>query len=185
MTVLLPLIIALASAVPRPQAGTSGPPPLVHASGGFRARRLADAPAIDGRTWVAADVRTGPLPSTVHPANDEFTVTVADAGEDTGDFVRYRLLLTRRGSAPVRIDNEFSAWVYVTPDSRYVFTEPLYVLDVQAWRQYALFEALGIPNYTSIEAISRDGRRLLISRRDCAMDCADRTREYYELTLPE
>lgn len=183
MTALLPLLVVLASVGPRPQAGVAALP-LIHASGGFRVRRLGSAPAIDGRTWVAADVRTNPPPATVHAANGEFTVTAADAGEDTGDFVRYRLFLTRRGSA-VRIDNEFSAWVYVTPDSRYVFTEPLYVVDVRRWRQYALFEALGIQNYTSIEAISRDGRRLLISRRDCAMDCADRTREYYELTLPE
>jgi hypothetical protein len=37
---------------------------------------------------------------------------------------------------------------------------------------------------TSIEAISRDGRRPLISRRDCAMDCKDVRVEYFELTLP-
>jgi hypothetical protein len=34
------------------------------------------------------------------------------------------------------------------------------------WKQYALFESLQIPNYTKIEAISRDGKRLFISRRD-------------------
>jgi len=37
---------------------------------------------------------------------------------------------------------------------------------------------------TSIEAISRDGKRLLISRRDCAMDCKDVRVGYFELTLP-
>jgi hypothetical protein len=60
------------------------------------------------------------------------------------------------------------------------------VLDVREWKQYALFEALQIPNYTHIEAISREGRRLLVSRRDCAMDCKrDVDVEYYELTLPQ
>jgi hypothetical protein len=33
----------------------------------------------------------------------------------------------------------------------------LQVLDVREWKQYSLFEALGIRNYTNIEAISRDG----------------------------
>jgi hypothetical protein len=58
------------------------------------------------------------------------------------------------------------------------------VLDVREWKQYALFESLQIPNYTTIEAISRDGRRLFISRRDCAIDCKDARVEYYELTWP-
>ena len=50
--------------------------------------------------------------------------------------------------------------VFVTSDGRYIVTEPLYVLDVREWKQYALFESLQIPNYTKIEAISRDGKRL-------------------------
>lgn len=58
------------------------------------------------------------------------------------------------------------------------------MLDVREWKQYALFEALQISNYTHIEAISRDGQRLFISRRDCAIDCRDVQVEYYELTLP-
>ena len=75
---------------------------------------------------------------------------------------------------------------WATPDGRYIFTEPLYVLDVREWKQYALFEALQIPNYTNIEAISRDGKRLFISRRDCAMDCRGIgvEDEYFELILP-
>ena len=52
------------------------------------------------------------------------------------------------------------------------------------WKQYALFEALKIPNYVRIEAISEDRRRLLVSRRDCAMDCKEVRLEYYELILP-
>ncbi len=84
----------------------------------------------------------------------------------------------------MRIDDGFTGWVYVTPDSRYIFTEPLYVLDVREWKQYPLFDVLGIRNYTSIDAISRDGRHLLVSRRDCALDCKDERREYYEVTFP-
>ena len=84
----------------------------------------------------------------------------------------------------MRISNGFTAWVFVSPDGRHIVTEPLYVLDVREWTQYSLSEALQIPNYTSIEAISRDGKRLFISRKGCAMDCKDLRVEYYELTLP-
>ena len=72
----------------------------------------------------------------------------------------------------------------MTPDARYVVTEPLYVLDVREWKHYALSEALDIQNYTNIEAVSRDGKRLAISRRPCGMDCGNMPFEYYELTLP-
>lgn len=72
----------------------------------------------------------------------------------------------------------------MTPDGRYIITEPLYALDVRNWTQYALFEALRIPNYTRIEAIAGDGRRLLVARRDCAVDCREMRVEYYEFILP-
>ena len=98
--------------------------------------------------------------------NRRFSLTLEEADEETGDFVRYKLWFRRGRSRPVQIDNGFTGWVYVTPDGRYVITEPLYVLEVAAWTQYALFDALHISNYTSLEAISRDGKRLFISRRD-------------------
>jgi hypothetical protein len=55
---------------------------------------------------------------------------------------------------------------------------------VREWKQYALFESLQIMNYTKIEAIARDGKRLFISRRDCGIDCKDVRVEYYVLTWP-
>jgi hypothetical protein len=163
---------------------TTKPPPVVHCAGPFSARRLVSPPTVDGRKWIAVNVQTGPAPAAVEVPSRRFSLTLADTGTDTGEFDRYRLMFQRGRAPAVRIDSGFTGWVYVTPDSRYIVTEPLYVLDVDAWKHYALFEALRIPNYTSIEAISRDGRRLLISRRDCAVDCRGALVEYYELTLP-
>jgi hypothetical protein len=56
---------------------------------------------------------------------------------------------------------------------------------VRGWIPYALFDALGIQNYVSIDAISRDGQRLFISRGDCPFDCSDERRRHYELRLPK
>ena len=162
----------------------SKPPALVHAAGGFQARQLTSAPAINGREWIAVEVISGDVSTTVQAKDRTFSLAFREAGADTGDFERYRVYLLRGRNAPARIDNVFTGWVYVTPDSHYVFTEPLYALDVRQWKQYPLFDALGIQNYTSIEAVSRDGRRLFVSRSDCALDCRDQRREYYELTLP-
>jgi hypothetical protein len=161
------------------------PPPTLKSAGKFSAQRLSRPPTLDGREWMAANVQTTSEPGRVAVLTQAFTLTAADCGDHGGDFERCQILLQRGRAAAVRIDAGFSGWVFVTPDSRYIVTEPLYVLDVREWKQYALFDALQIPNYTKIEAISRDGSRLFVSRRDCPMDCkGEVTVEYYELTLP-
>jgi hypothetical protein len=182
VALLLPLFTSSVAGAQGPEG--SRPPVAVRGDGGFRSRQLTAPPPIDGREWIPADVISGD-PATIVQANDRtFSLLFREARADTGDFERYQLYLRRGRRAPVRIDDAFTGWVYVTPDSRYIFTEPLYVLDVPEWKQYRVFDVLGIQNYTSIEAISRDGRRVLVSRSDCAFDCRDQRREYYELTLP-
>jgi hypothetical protein len=160
------------------------PPTIVKAAGQFSAAQLKRPPIIDGREWIAANVETTSSPGPVSVQTKAFSLTLRDCGDHGGDFERCQLFFQRGRATPVRIDAGFTGWVFVTPDARYVVTEPLYVLDVREWKQYALFESLQIPNYTTIEAISRDGKRLLISRRDCAIDCANVRVEYYELTWP-
>jgi hypothetical protein len=181
MFLRLALLVALLTTQGPPEPM---PPAAVHGDGGFVARQLADKPVIDGREWVAVNVVSGDLSTVVRSKDGRFTLRFREAGSDTGDFQRYQLFVERGRRPAVRIDDGFTGWVYVTPDSRYIFTEPLYVLDVREWKQYPLFDVLGIRNYTSIDAISRDGRHLLVSRRDCALDCKDERREYYAVTFP-
>jgi hypothetical protein len=159
------------------------PPPILKSAGPFSATKLSRPRPLDGREWIAADVQTASA-GTVSVPTRAFTLTLTDCGDHDGDFERCQLLFQRRRAPAVRIDNGFTGWVFVTPDSHYIVTEPLYVLDVREWKQYALFESLQIPNYTRLEAISRDGKRLFLSRRDCAIDCKDVRVDYYELTLP-
>ena len=159
-------------------------PPIVKPAGQFSAAQLNRPPLIDGREWIAARVETASSLATVPVQTRAFFLTSRDCGDHGGDFERCQLLFQRGQATPVRIDTGFTGWVFVTPDARYVVTEPLYVLDVREWKQYALHESLHIPNYTKIEAVSRDGKRLFISRRDCAIDCKDVRVEYYELTWP-
>jgi hypothetical protein len=162
------------------------PPPMVSAAGPFTVRRFDVPPKADDRNWNPVSVQSGfPSPRAAEVPNRRFSLRFADAGPDNdAEFERYRLIFQRGRGPAFRIDQGFTSWVYVTPDTRFIVTEPLYVLDVDAWTQYALHEALDIPNYTSIEAISRDGKRLLVTRTDCAFDCStDEGTEFYELTL--
>lgn len=85
------------------------PPPVVHAAGAFSARQLSRPPTMDGGAWIAADVVTGPAPQTMQAPRRGFSLSLADAGEDTGDFERYRLLFRRGSEASVRIDDGFTA----------------------------------------------------------------------------
>lgn len=175
--------------LPRHQVELSGnditqPPPIVRSAGQFTARPLSQPPVIDGRAWAPAEVQPTYSPGTVPLRTRTFALTLRDCGDHGGDFTHCQLLFHRGRGTPVRIDAGFTGWVFVTPDGRYIITEPLYALDVRNWTQYALFEALRIPNYTRIEAIAGDGRRLLVARRDCAVDCREMRVEYYELILP-
>jgi hypothetical protein len=178
------VLILTGTASPGQIHNLTQPPPIVHSAGQFSARQLSRPPVIDGRAWAAAEVQPTYSPGTVPLRTRAFSLTSKDCG-DHGDFTRCQLLFHQGRGAPVRIDAGFTAWVFVTADGSYIFTEPLNALDVRNWRQYALSEALKIPNYKTIEAISGDGRRLLVSRRDCAMDCRDVRVDYYELILPQ
>ncbi len=178
------VLILTGTASPGQIQDITHPPPIVHAAGQFSARPVSRPPVIDGRAWAAAEVQPTYSPGIVPLQTRAFSLTSTECG-DHGDFTRCQLLFHPGSGAPVRIDAGFTAWVFVTADGRYIFTEPLNALDVRNWKQYALFEALKIPNYVRIEAISEDGRRLLVSRRDCAMDCRDVRVDYYELILPQ
>jgi hypothetical protein len=182
LVALIPIFMVTASLAQIPDL--TMPPPIVNSAGQFSAARLSRPPLIDGREWIAADVQTTSSPGTVPVPTNAFSLVLTDCGDHAGDFERCQLLFQRERTTPVRIDEGFTGWVFVTPDGRYIVTEPLYVLDVRDWKQYALFDALHIPNYTNIEAISRDGKRLFISRIDCEIDCKDEQIEYYELSLP-
>ena len=165
-------------------AGAPQRPLVVRGAGPFSATRVASPPPIDGKAWIAATVHTVSDPGTIPARVKAFSLVAADCGDHGGDFQRCHLLLRRSAAAPVRIDTGLTGWVFVTPDGRYVITEPLDVLDVRAWKQYVLSDALGITNYTSIDAISRDGKRLLVSRTDCPMDCREQYFDYYVVRLP-
>jgi hypothetical protein len=181
----LPVAVILSTTAPSAQlSDITQPPPIVSTAGQFSARRLGGPVVVDGHEWIAVEAEPTSSPGTVRLETKAFSLTTDDCGDHCGDFERCRLLLWRGSATPVRIDVDYTGWIFVTPDARYIIQEPLYVLDVGEWKQYALSEALQIPNYTRIVAISRDGTRLFIPRRDCALDCKDVREEYFEVTLP-
>jgi hypothetical protein len=183
---LLIVLAMLSAAGFAPQAGERIAPPVDTAGpGGFTVRRLPGRPGIDGRAWMFVDVHTG-RPPVFRPAGADYELRFTDP-DNEGDFERWAVMLERPGRRPVSLTaGGKSGFAYVTPDARYVFTEPLILVDVKTWRRYALYAALGIKPYVTIVAISRDGRSLFIERRDCAQDCAGQTgEEYFELTLPQ
>ena len=152
-------------------------------TGGFSARRLVAAPTIDGRQWIEATVNVGGS-DPWRPAKADYTLRFTDVDEE-GDIQRWALTFERPGSRPVSLTaGGKTGFAYVTPDARFIFMEPLIVVDVRRWRRYALYSALGIAPYVGIEAVSRNGRRLLVSHRECAFDCPNRPVTYFEVTLP-
>jgi hypothetical protein len=177
MVAALIAVVSIVARVPRA-------PVIVHGAGRFTAIRIARPPATAGGEWIAASPEPVNRPGTVASKAKHLTLVARECGDHGGDFERCQLLL-QRGRQTVPIKTGWTGWAFVTPDERYVISEPLDILDVHAWKLYRLSEALAIPNYTNIEAISRDGRRLIVSRTDCPMDCrSPQTFQYYVLRLP-
>ena len=183
MRLAIVIVLAIVAPVFIRAQGASSWPVDAGGNGGFSARRLAAVPAVDGRAWIRADIKFG-QPPTWRPAKGDYALRFADLDEE-GDIARWALILERPGARPVSLSaGGKTGFAYVTPDARFIFTEPLMAIDVRRWERYALHSALGIQPYVSIEAISRDGRRLLVSSRICAFDCRNEPVIAFEVTLP-
>jgi len=173
---LLMSVALLAQTVDR-----SRPPLVTSSTDGFTVRRLPGPVVSDGRAWIEAEPIIGV--QSVRAANGGFTITLS-APNDQGDVERYRVQFTAAGGRAIALTDQFVSYVFVTRDSRWIFLEPLDAIDVRAWRRYNLSAAFGIQAYVSIRAVSADGRRLIVSRSDCAIDCRSIPDQYYEITIP-
>lgn len=153
----------------------------VVAAEGFTVRRLMEPVAIDGRTWIAIDSvsATGPL----RAPNGQFTLTLEEAKEHAGDVVRFRVFFAE-GARRIQLDPGVAAYAYISPDSRWIVSDPLEIVDVLNWRRYSLSTLFKIDPYVVLRAISADRRRLYVSRQPCAFDCQHLPHEYFEIGFP-
>lgn len=159
----------------------SKPPPIVSSAEGFTIRRLDGPVVVDGRAWIAVDVVVGT--HTIRAPNGQFWLSLAEP-TDVGDVTRWRLVFTPPGGQSVALAPDVTSYMFVTRDSRWIFFEPIDVVDVTTWRRYRLSDALGVKPYVVPRAISADGRRLVISRGACPFDCREIPLEYYEIGFP-
>jgi hypothetical protein len=82
---------------------TTKPPPVMDSAGPFTARHIVDLPTIEGRQWIEVEVHTGHPSRTIRAPGGGFSLTLAGADTDTGDFTRYVLLFQRGREPAVRI----------------------------------------------------------------------------------
>ena len=165
-----------------PRADRSKPPSVVEAPDGFTVRRLSGPVPIDGHTWIA--IETANAAGRVRAPNARFTLTLEEAKDHAGDVVRFRIFFTEGGGARVQLHPGVAAYAYITPDSRWIVSDPLDVVDVRNWRKYSLSKSFNIASYIIPRAISADGRRLFISRQACPFDCQNIPHEYFEIGFP-
>lgn len=184
--IFIAAIISLATvrAAPQvaPRADRSKPPSVVDAPDGFTVRRLSGPVSIDRRNWIA--IETVSAAGRLRAPNSRFTLTLEEAKDHAGDVVRFRVFFSEAGSERVRLDPDVAAYAYISPDSRWIVSEPLEVIDVLNWRRYSLSKSFKVNPYVVLRAISADGRRLFISQHVCASDCQNIPPEYFEIGFP-
>ena len=184
--VLLATIVAmtpLRGRTPDPQVVDRSRPPRIEASvGGFTVRPLDEPVTVDGRTWIPVKEIIGA--QTVRAPNGQFTIKLDEASSvEVGHF---RVWFIQNGGSPVLIAPGTAIYSCITPDSRWIVNGTLEVIDVKEWRAYSLSTAFHIEAYVILDAISADGRRLLISQRRCWVDCQALgiAGKYYEIGFP-
>jgi hypothetical protein len=155
-------------------------PPTVVTSGGFTVGRLSSPIAVDGRAWIAVPGISSR--QTVRAPNGQFTLTLEEASAD--DLVRFRIYFAEEGRPRVQLDPGGAVYASITSDSRWIFIDPIDIVDVRAWRRYNLSKRFNIDRYVIVRAISADGRRLFISRQPCPFDCQGLPNDYYEIAFP-
>jgi hypothetical protein len=158
----------------------SQPPTVVTSGGGFTVRRLTGPIAVDGRTWIAVAGMSSR--QTVRAPNGQFTIILEEASAD--DVVRFRIYFAEEGRPRVQLDPGGAVYAYITSDSRWIFIDPIDIVDVRTWRRYNLSKLFNVDRYVSVQAISADRHRLFISRQPCPFDCQGLPNDYYEIAFP-
>ena len=160
----------------------SKPPRIESSAGGFTIRRLDKAVTVDGRTWIAVKEIIGA--QTVRAPNGQFTIKLEEA--PSVEVVHFRVWFTQNGGTSVLIAPGTAIFSSITPDSRWIINGTLEAIDVKEWRAYSLSKAFNIEPYVALDAVSADGRRFVISRRPCWVDCQSLgiAAEYYEIGFP-
>lgn len=184
---LLSACLALACAAGAQPVDRSKSPAVVNSADGFTISRLGTPPKIDGISWIEADKIFGP--TTANAPNGQFTLTLEESkpNENTGDLAGFRLYIAEDSETRVEIGPVFTNYVFITRDSRWVFTlNQLHAIDVVSWRQYNLRESLHVDGFIDIRAVSADGRRLFFTTQPCPFDCGNvpNPDPYYEILLP-
>lgn len=155
--------------------------PVTFTTSAITFERLAGPVTVDGRSWLAANVI---WPGGKADAPDGVFQLALPEVDDAGDVSRGRPMFSARGSQPVALSAEPVAYALISKDARWIFLEPLVAIRTDTWRRYELGLQYGLEPYVVPQAVSPDGRRIVFSRRDCAVDCAGAATEYFELTLP-
>ena len=173
--------IITASAAAGVQAVDRSQPPRVEtAAGGFTVVRLDNPVTIDGKTWTA--VKPISEARTLRAPNGQFAITLEEA--TSVEVVHFRVWFTGAAGPRVQLDPGNAVYAFITPDSRWIISGTLEVVDVRNWRAYSLSKVFNIQPYVILRAVSRDGRRLFISQQPCPFDCQGVPGTYYEIGLP-
>ncbi|HUG73167.1 MAG TPA: hypothetical protein VMK82_07080 [Steroidobacteraceae bacterium] len=160
----------------------SNPPTDEASAGGFAIRRLPEPIIVDGEQWIATQPNWGGE-QLVNASRGQFAIVLAQPTEE-GDVTRSHLTFREMGGKPVSLSPDVVSYAFIARN-RWIFYEPIEVVDTRTWRRYSLSKQFDIGPYVVPMAVSADGQRLVISRHDCPVDCPTAERDYFEIKFPD
>jgi hypothetical protein len=176
-------LLLLCTTIAEAQSVDRSKPPTDEASaGGFTIRRISAPIIVDGEQWIAAQPNWSGE-QLVNASAGQFAISLAQPNEE-GDVVRSHLTFSEPGGKPVSLSPGVVSYAFIARN-RWIFYEPIEVVDTRTWRRYSLSKRFDVRPYVAPLAVSANGQRLIFSRRECPVDCPKVDTEYFEIEFPD
>ena len=164
----------------------SSPYQIISGSGPFRDKKVTSKDSMSDPKWSPIETLPGEDQFVFESPDRGFSIKFEHPKTDTGDMERFNLFIkTKQHKAYMKLGREFTAWAYITPDGRFIFWEPFFVLDFKNGKVYNLSKALGLPVFVNMESWAQDNKSFIVSTRACGTDCSpdNNKTDYYLIEI--
>lgn len=120
------------------------------------------------------------------PARGPSEKALVSAGQDFSIlFERQKaFLLTAKDGKKRPLSPNPVLWVFISPNEQYLGIDPLTLIDIDAWTSYDFAGALKTLGLIQVHLWSIDGKSLIFSETECAVDCPETsTYEFWKVNL--
>lgn len=138
---------------------------------------------LKGPDWLEMDQKPISSEWLMTSPDNKFSLQLRESPGDEGDVAVYKVALTWR-DADKSVPLGLSTGAVISPDSRYIFLEPYWLIDVEEWKEYDLRKTFEKGGYFGVDRWSKNENKFVLHVVQCPFDCPpDESIEYWLVKL--